>query len=77
MIIQEEIRPWPLPLRPEPQTFPCSQEPDKACCSQVVRREEQLFEETAGDVTLLVLDRLDDPVTPLLNQWTYEAMVRG
>ena len=24
---------------------------------------------------LLVLDRLDDPVTPLLSQWTYQAMV--
>lgn len=25
--------------------------------------------------TVLVLDRLDDPVTPLLSQWTYQAMV--
>ena len=24
---------------------------------------------------LLVLDRSDDPLTPLLNQWTYQAMV--
>lgn len=24
---------------------------------------------------LLVLDRVDDPVTPLLTQWTYQAMV--
>ncbi|XP_050254299.1 vacuolar protein sorting-associated protein 45 homolog [Quercus robur] len=24
---------------------------------------------------LLVIDRRDDPVTPLLNQWTYQAMV--
>ena len=24
---------------------------------------------------LKVLDRSDDPLTPLLNQWTYQAMV--
>ena len=28
-----------------------------------------------GPATLLIIDRLDDPVTPLLNQWTYQAMV--
>ena len=25
--------------------------------------------------TLLILDRMDDPVTPLLLQWTYQAMI--
>ena len=30
---------------------------------------------TAGTMLLLVLDRMDDPVTPLLSQWTYQAMV--
>jgi len=29
----------------------------------------------SGDLLLLVLDRNDDPVTPLLSQWTYQAMV--
>lgn len=24
---------------------------------------------------LLIVDRKEDPVTPLLNQWTYQAMV--
>jgi hypothetical protein len=25
----------------------------------------------AGETTILILDRREDPVTPLLNQWTY------
>eukprot|EP01052_Picozoa_sp_SAG31_P017008 SAG31_NODE_1147_length_9665_cov_10.571399_6_plen_516_part_00 len=39
----------------------------------------QLFEfgGSADDTAplLLVIDRYDDPVTPLLNQWTYQAMI--
>ncbi|XP_064086038.1 vacuolar protein sorting-associated protein 45-like [Macrobrachium nipponense] len=31
--------------------------------------------DTEGGSLLLILDRRDDPVTPLLHQWTYEAMV--
>ena len=31
--------------------------------------------QAAGAPLLLVLDRRDDPVTPLLSQWTYQAMV--
>jgi vacuolar protein sorting-associated protein 45 len=30
---------------------------------------------SSGGLLLLVLDRRDDPVTPLLSQWTYQAMV--
>ena len=30
---------------------------------------------TSSGALLLVLDRRDDPVTPLLSQWTYQAMV--
>ncbi|XP_024030625.1 vacuolar protein sorting-associated protein 45 homolog isoform X1 [Morus notabilis] len=33
------------------------------------------FRRTEISPLLLVLDRSDDPVTPLLNQWTYQAMV--
>ncbi|EAS37305.1 vacuolar protein sorting-associated protein 45 [Coccidioides immitis RS] len=40
-------------------------------------QEEQLFNFRKSDTPpiLLVLDRRDDPITPLLNQWTYQAMV--
>jgi len=40
-------------------------------------QEEQLFEFRKMDTPpiLLIVDRRDDPVTPLLTQWTYQAMV--
>ena len=40
-------------------------------------QEEQLFEFRRTDTPpiLLLLDRRDDPITPLLSQWTYQAMV--
>ncbi|WKX92044.1 hypothetical protein Q1695_010236 [Nippostrongylus brasiliensis] len=43
--------------------------------NQVMRREEGLFDNAKRDTVLLIIDRSEDPVTPLLNQWTYEAMV--
>ncbi|XP_077250277.1 vacuolar protein sorting-associated protein 45 homolog isoform X2 [Tasmannia lanceolata] len=33
------------------------------------------FRRTEFSPLLLIIDRRDDPVTPLLNQWTYQAMV--
>lgn len=33
------------------------------------------FRQRETDPLVIVLDRREDPVTPLLNQWTYEAMV--
>ncbi|XP_043809263.1 vacuolar protein sorting-associated protein 45 homolog isoform X2 [Manihot esculenta] len=33
------------------------------------------FRRTEVSPLLLIIDRRDDPVTPLLNQWTYQAMV--
>ncbi|KAK2594454.1 Mitochondrial Translation Optimization [Conoideocrella luteorostrata] len=43
----------------------------------LMSQEEQLFEFRKVDThpVLLVLDRREDPVTPLLTQWTYQAMV--
>ncbi|KFY72918.1 hypothetical protein V499_06960 [Pseudogymnoascus sp. VKM F-103] len=43
----------------------------------LVSQEEQLFDFRKVDTPpiLLVLDRRDDPITPLLSQWTYQAMV--
>ena len=43
----------------------------------LMSQEEQLFSFRKVDTPpiLLVLDRREDPVTPLLTQWTYQAMV--
>ncbi|CAG5111519.1 Oidioi.mRNA.OKI2018_I69.chr2.g5821.t1.cds [Oikopleura dioica] len=41
-----------------------------------VSRERELFQQAGkNDVTLVILDRRDDAATPLLMQWTYEAML--
>ena len=42
-----------------------------------ITQEEQLFEFRKTDTPpiLLLLDRRDDPITPLLTQWTYQAQV--
>lgn len=42
-----------------------------------ITQEDQLFEFRKVDTPpiLLILDRRDDPITPLLSQWTYQAMV--
>ncbi|KAK6178811.1 hypothetical protein SNE40_011311 [Patella caerulea] len=44
---------------------------------RIITNNAALFEFRRTDVApvLLILDRRDDAVTPLLNQWTYEAMV--
>ncbi|KAF6018868.1 VPS45 [Bugula neritina] len=44
---------------------------------QTISKEASLFDFRRTDVPpqLIILDRKEDPVTPLLNQWTYQAMV--
>lgn len=50
---------------------------------EIYDKEAQLFDfgnaappsNSSGETLLLVLDRKDDPITPLLLQWTYQAMV--
>lgn len=43
----------------------------------IISRDANLFDFRQNDVApvLLILDRREDTVTPLLNQWTYQAMV--
>ena len=44
--------------------------------SKMMRENNDLFNYPQADAPLLLLcDRRDDPVTPLLTQWTYQAMV--
>jgi len=46
-------------------------------CKYQLNTEKQLFDFRKTDTPpiLLILDRRNDPVTPLLSQWTYQAMV--
>ena len=41
----------------------------------VMARESQQFGGGGDSAVLMILDRREDPVTPLLTQWTYQAMV--
>lgn len=46
--------------------------------SDVMSSESELLAKYSKDdeqATLIILDRRDDPITPLLNQWTYQSMI--
>ena len=47
------------------------------CVRATISRDSNLFDFRQGDVApvLLILDRREDSITPVLNQWTYQAMV--
>uniref|UniRef100_A0A1I7W251 Vacuolar protein sorting-associated protein 45 n=1 Tax=Loa loa TaxID=7209 RepID=A0A1I7W251_LOALO len=68
-----------LALKKKPQIrYQKSNKDSKMLAEEVAKaiaREENLFENAKTDTVLLIIDRSEDPVTPLLNQWTYEAMV--
>ncbi|KAI5730477.1 hypothetical protein M8J76_014065 [Diaphorina citri] len=44
---------------------------------ETIIKEEKLFDMRQGDAVpvLLIIDRTCDPITPLLSQWTYQAML--
>ncbi|EDV26408.1 uncharacterized protein TRIADDRAFT_22566 [Trichoplax adhaerens] len=44
---------------------------------RLINKEGALFDFRKSDVApvLIILDRKEDPVTPILNQWTYQAMI--
>ncbi|EFA76343.1 Sec1-like family protein [Heterostelium album PN500] len=40
-----------------------------------IQKEKEIFDFRKQDSVLLILDRKDDPITPLLHQWTYQSMI--
>ncbi|XP_026313489.1 vacuolar protein sorting-associated protein 45 [Hyposmocoma kahamanoa] len=66
-------------VRYEAASEPCARLAERV--RDLQRREAVLIDNNIpfnGDIPtpqLLIIDRRDDPVTPLLNQWTYQAMV--
>ncbi|ELP85626.1 vacuolar protein sorting-associated protein, putative [Entamoeba invadens IP1] len=43
--------------------------------SQQLEREKSTFTNSSTGTTLIIVDRNYDPITPLLTQWTYQAMI--
>lgn len=68
------VKKCPLIRYPEGSSF-CKKLADRL--HNLINKESSLFDfqQRQGKPVLIILDRKDDCVTPLLNQWTYQAMV--
>ncbi|CAJ0565433.1 unnamed protein product, partial [Mesorhabditis spiculigera] len=77
--IKQTIIALTLALKKKPTV--CYQRTNEDCerlageVAQTMRREDGLYRNCKEDTMLLIVDRSEDCATPLLNQWTYEAMV--
>jgi vacuolar protein sorting-associated protein 45 len=62
-------------IRYQKKSAPCSLLAGEL--NSIVRSERELFNfgSAGNDSLLLILDRRDDPITPLLQNWTYHALV--
>lgn len=57
-------------------SLPCSHLKDTVMFQKLMYQQESGlfdFRRTESSPLLLIVDRRDDPVTPLLNQWTYQV----
>jgi vacuolar protein sorting-associated protein 45 len=63
--------------KPSQIRYQATSETARRLASDIVLKisSDDIFEFRGSGPMLLVLDRRDDPVTPLLTQWTYQAMV--
>jgi vacuolar protein sorting-associated protein 45 len=63
--------------KPAQIRYQATSETARRLASDVVLRlgSDDIFEFRGAGPLLLILDRRDDPITPLLTQWTYQAMV--
>lgn len=74
MALLLSIRKYPTSIKYSRHSQNCQRISERLSSS--VSRERELFSQAGkNDVTIVLLDRRDDVSTPLLMQWTYEAML--